>query len=63
MACNAVWFRTCCLCLHGELSGVEEVRDIEKGKAGPWLVWNQWESVGPRRTVLSDGRRRGMSAL
>lgn len=63
MACSAVWFGTCCLSLHGELSGVEEVRDIEKGETGPWLVMNQWESVGPGRTVLSEGRRRGMNGL
>lgn len=63
MACNDVWFGACCLSLHGELSGVEEVRDIEKGEAGPWLVMNLWESVCPRRTVLSDGRRRGMNGL
>jgi len=63
VACNAVWFGTCCPSLHGELRGIEEVRDIEKGEVGPWLVMNLWESVGPRRTVLSDGRRRGMNGL
>lgn len=58
-----MWFGTCCLSLHGELSGVEGVRDIEKGEVGPWLVMNQWESVGPGRTVLSEGVRRGMHDL
>jgi hypothetical protein len=58
-----MWFGTCCLSLHGELSVVEEVRDVEKGEVGPWLGMNQWESVGPRMTVLSEGRRRGMNGL